>query len=195
MATENYSPEAWSQVRAAHARCSWTQASVMTEVKRPLGELGLTSLEEWRFDYKVHPHNMWTIRLPFCRVRILLVTDAGGSFGTGSFGLKAMIDALAVPPRPWVRFEVTTANRRSDPTAEIQNFSFNIPNLADFDGIWLFGVERSFSPALNDQELRALALFMDGRGGLFATGDSEKLGVAMCGAVPRVRGPIVEGGT
>jgi hypothetical protein len=86
-----------------------------------------------------------------------------------------------------VRFEITTANRRNDPTADIQNFNFDTPNLADFDEIWLFGVERGFSPSLTDQELRALSQFMDGGGGVFATGDHEDLGVAMCGRVPRVR--------
>jgi hypothetical protein len=161
-----------------------------SEAPGPLAELGLTSLEEWRLQhlhYKLRPHELWPILLRPCRVRILMVTDAGGSFGTGAFGLKALVDALAVPPGPWVRFEVTTANRRADPTADMQNFSFDTPQLSDFDEIWLFGVERTFSPGLSDQELRALSQFMDDGGGVFATGDHEDLGVAMCGALPRVR--------
>jgi hypothetical protein len=77
---------------------------VDVEGSGPLAELGLTPLEEWRHQhlhYKLFPHKLWPILLPPCRVRILLVTDAGGSFGTGTFGLKALMDALAVPPGPW----------------------------------------------------------------------------------------------
>jgi hypothetical protein len=155
-----------------------------------LEELNLTPPEEWR-DLHVHlklwPHFIWPPFLRPCRVRILLVTDAGGSFGTGTFGLKGLIDALAVPPGPWVRFEITTANRRADPTADIQNFAFDSTNLGDFDEIWMFGVERSFTPGLSQTELRAISEFMDSGGGVFATGDHEDLGVSMCGSVPRVR--------
>lgn len=53
--------------------------------------------------------------------------------------------------------------------------------------MWLFAVESSFGPALDAPELRAISEFMDGGGGIFATGDHEDLGVAMCGAIPRVR--------
>lgn len=164
----------------------------MTEFDIPggLDELDLTPLEEWRdqhLRHKLWPHDLWPPLLRPCRVRVLIVTDSGGSFGTGSFGLKALIDALKIPPGPWVRFEITTANRRTDPTADIQGFTFDGVNLGDYDEIWLFGVERSFSPALSEQELRALSEFMDGGGGVFATGDHEDLGVAMCGSVPRVR--------
>lgn len=160
------------------------------EASDSLAQLGITPAEVWRaqhLEFRINPEKLWPILLPPCPVRILIVTDSGGSFGTGPFGLKALIDALAVPPGPWVRFDITTANRRTDPTADIQNFNFDTPKLDDFDEIWLFGVERSFSPALTDQELRALSNFMDGGGGVFATGDHEDLGVAMCGAVPRVR--------
>jgi hypothetical protein len=155
-----------------------------------LAELGITPPEEWRRQHLYHrlyPGKLWPILLRPCRVGVLIVTDSGGSFGTSAFGLKALIDALAIPPGPWVRFDITTANRRADPTADVQNFSFDTPNLQDFDEIWLFGVERSFSTPLNDAELRALSEFMDGGGGVFATGDHEDLGVSMCGSVPRVR--------
>ena len=159
-------------------------------VHAELADLPITPLEVWRNQhlvYKLHPERLWPILLPPCRVRILMVTDSGGSFGTDSFGLKALIDALAVPPGPWVRFEITTANRRVDPTANIQNFRFDTANLADFDEIWLFGVERAGGLAPTPQELRVISQFMDGGGGVFATGDHEDLGVALSGAVPRVR--------
>src|SRR5690349_2200597 len=116
---------------------------------RHLADLELTSFEEWRDSdhaYKLWPGRLWTILLRSSEVRIMMVTDAGGSFGTDGFGLKALIDALAVPPGPWVRFEVTRANRRSDPTADIENFDFTSQSLDAFDQIWLFGIERSTSP-------------------------------------------------
>lgn len=75
-----------------------------------------------------------------------MVTDCGAKFGTADFGLEALLDALAVPSGPWVRFDVTKAHRRFDPSADLH-----------------------------------------GGGGVFATGDHEDLGVALCGRVPRVR--------
>lgn len=153
-------------------------------------DLELTSLEEWRdreLTYKLFPEKLWPILLGPCEVRILMVTDSGGSFGTGDFGLKALIDTLAVPPGPWVRFEITTANRRVDPTADIEEFDFSRHPLEEYDQIWLFGIEQRFSPELSEPELSALSQFMDDGGGVFATGDHEDLGVAMCGSVPRVR--------
>jgi hypothetical protein len=160
------------------------------DVPGALDELELTPFEEWRdrhLHHKLWPHKLWPPLLPPCRVRILIVTDSGGSFGTDAFGLKALIDALAVPPGPWVRFEITKANRRTDPTANLQNFTFDAANLGDYDEIWMFGIEARFSPRLTDSEVRAISEFMDGGGGVFATGDHEDLGVAMAGRVPRVR--------
>ncbi|HEX4864708.1 MAG TPA: hypothetical protein VFV02_11580, partial [Acidimicrobiales bacterium] len=156
----------------------------------PTAALGITSIEEWsslHLSQKLDPTALWPPLLRPCLVRILLVTDGGGSFGTDAFGLKALIDALAVPPGPWVRFEITTANRREDPTADIQGFNFAAATLKEFDQIWLIGVEGLFSEGLSDAELRAISEFMDDGGGVFATGDHEDLGASMSARVPRVR--------
>jgi hypothetical protein len=115
-----------------------------------------------------------------------MVTDNGGSFGRADFGLSALLDALASPPGPWVRFHVTKAHRRSDPGADISAFRFDTTDLSQFDQIWMFAVERTGSE-IGSGELAAIARFMDDGGGVFATGDHEDLGVAMCGAIPRVR--------
>jgi hypothetical protein len=136
--------------------------------------------------FTTYPELIFPILLKPCRVDILMVTDGGGSFGNADFGLKALLDALAVSPGPWVQFAVTRANRGFDPTADLQNFRFDATNLGTFDEIWLVGVERTFN-SLPDSELRALAQFMDDGGGVFATGDHEDLGLAMSGRVPRVR--------
>jgi hypothetical protein len=136
--------------------------------------------------FTTYPESIYPILLRPCKVNILMVTDGGGSFGNADFGLRALLDALAVSPGPWVRFAVTKAHRETDSTANLQNFRFDTANLDSFDEIWLFGVQRTFG-GLTDGELRALAQFMDGGGGVFATGDHEDLGLAMSGRVPRVR--------
>jgi len=69
-----------------------------------------------------------------------------------------------------------------------------------YDVVFLFGSNPSFagrgpdaegnaSPAgrLSDTEIRELALYMNARGGLFATGDHGKLGRPLCHAIPRAR--------
>jgi len=133
----------------------------------------------------IYPFFFW------CRVRILIVADAGGSFGMADFGLQAFLGILAVPPGPWVRFQITKAHRATDATADLQQFRFDAHDLSQYDEVWMFGVERgsgtAANPPLSDQELRVLSEFMDQGGGVFATGDHEDLGVVMCGRVPRVR--------
>lgn len=139
---------------------------------------------------RLHLERPWEL-LPFllrpCRVKILMVTDRGGSFGSAPFGLSALLSAMSVPPGPWARFDITTANRQSDPTAALQNFRFDRHDLSVYSQIWMFGVQRTGDQDLAESELRAIAQFMDAGGGVFATGDHEDLGAAMCRRVPRVR--------
>ncbi|GAA1296831.1 hypothetical protein [Saccharothrix xinjiangensis] len=123
-------------------------------------------------------------------VRVLMVTDGEASFDEADFGLSTLVDVLEAPALPWIRVEVTKAHReRNLPalSAELPLFRFDGHDLSQYDQIWLFGVARSNRPSLEEVELRALAEFMDGGGGMFATGDHEDLGVSLCGAVPRVR--------
>jgi hypothetical protein len=140
--------------------------------------------------YLIDPSTLYPI-FYWCNVKILIVTDGGGRFGLADFGLKGLLDALAVPVGPWMRFAVTKAHRATDPDADLQQFRFDAHDLRPYDQIWMFGVARTGgtaqNPPLSDQELRAVSEFMDGGGGVFATGDHEDLGVAMCGRVPRVR--------
>jgi hypothetical protein len=50
------------------------------------------------------------------RVRILMVTDAEGTFNTSTrFGLGHVIEALADAPWWWVKFDVTTGHRNATP--------------------------------------------------------------------------------
>lgn len=123
-----------------------------------------------------------------CRVRILIVTDSTGGFGeTQGFHLGQILKILADDPWSHVKFVVTKAHRQvSGESGVLDNFRFNTHNLDQYDQIWLFGVART-GDSLSQQELKALAQFMDEGGGVFATGDHENLGQAMCAEVPRVR--------
>ena len=129
-----------------------------------------------------------------CQIRILVVTDASGSFGrTADFGLGTFLDVFnrdpaniaTDNPATYVNFTVKTAHRGGG-AADFTNFKFDTHNLAQYDQIWLFGVARLSTP-LSQKELKALSKFMNEGGGVFATGDHEDLGVDLCGSVPRVR--------
>ena len=139
------------------------------------------------------PEQYWPTLFPNPHdVHILIVTDTGGSFGGGSFAMRDLVETLQTPPGPWVRFSVTKANRRVDPTADISNFRFDDQDLTRYDEIWLLGVERLDRQEVDPKrlppaELAALAGFMEDGGGVFATGDHEDLGVNLAGEVPRVR--------
>ena len=84
-------------------------------------------------------------------------------------------------------FIVTKAHRDTDIAghADIEHFRFDGAgvDLSLYDEILLFGLAPApdaLSP-MSDAELAALATFMDGGGGVFATGDHEDLGVVLCG--------------
>jgi hypothetical protein len=114
-----------------------------------------------------------------CRVRILIVIDdpISGGFGpTGGFHLGQVLEILDTDPWWHVTFEVTRAHRQTSATADIENFRFDAHDLSTYSQVWLFGIERT-DGALTPAELRALSQFMDGGGGVFATGDHENLAV------------------
>lgn len=122
-----------------------------------------------------------------CTVKILIVTDSSGGFDPAiGFHLGTILNVLADDPWSHVSFSITKAHRGVEASADINNFDFNTHNLAQYSQIWLFGIETA-SGALSQPELRKLAEFMDGGGGVFATGDHQNLGQAMCAEVPRVR--------
>lgn len=154
----------------------------------------------------------WPFLKP-CKVRLLLVVD-GLDYSDDNFGLSAFIRTLLDMPGRHVRFQITLAHIDNASPSEmmdgetrivnrITNFRFD--NLAHFspdayDAVFLFGIEDSFrgrgndangapspSDRLSDTELRALTLFMNSGGGLFATGDHGSLGRALCHAIPRAR--------
>jgi hypothetical protein len=141
-------------------------------------------------------------------IRALIVMDGkvGSShyatFGAGDlnpdpinggqyFGLSEFIRTLTDPSSKFTRVLVTRAHRETDVrgAADIEHFRFDAHDLSVYDEIFLFGVapHTESNTPMSEAELGALAAFMDGGGGVFATGDHEDLGVMLCGRVPRVR--------
>jgi hypothetical protein len=143
------------------------------------------------------------------RINVLIVMDgiAGSahyaSFGQGDlriddpphaddyFGLSELVHTLTSEGPSISRFSVTKAHRDTDvrKAADIENFHFDTHDLSVYDEIWLIGVAATgeTNAPMSDAELKALTKFMDGGGGVFATGDHEDLGVELNGRVPRVR--------
>ena len=71
---------------------------------------------------------------------------------------------------------------------DFPGFRFDGHDLAQYDQIWLFGTGNTKDAAApSDPELAALARFMDGGGGVFATGDHEDIGAPLGSKVLRVR--------
>lgn len=139
------------------------------------------------------------------RIRILILADGKMGFDDSDLGLGELIDkGLRPSATPWEELIIVTAHRSADDrTAVIPGFRFDtIPTKAPFnvpftrehyEQVWLFGrAEEHLNEAphphrLEEPELAVLAKFMQEGGGVFATGDHEDLGAAMCGRVPRVR--------
>jgi hypothetical protein len=150
---------------------------------------------------------------PKQNINILMVADGKhthwASFGPGDpnddyFGLSEVIRTLSVPSNYPVNFTVTKAHRDKDPgqfqllspeeqalfTPEFpENFKFNEHDLSVYDEIWLFGVgdsQNGETEPISQEELQSIHEFMEGGGGVFATGDHQELGAPLCGKVPRV---------
>ena len=68
-------------------------------------------------------------------------------------------------------------------------FRFTQPgfDIDDFHVVWLISIDSSTATAMTNAELTVLATFMDGGGGILATGDHANLGAPLCGRIPRVR--------
>jgi len=131
-----------------------------------------------------------------CKVKVLVVTDGALNFGSGGFGLSEFLTAFnALETQSWVNYEVTLAHRSSiinspNPVVvnHISNFKFDSSvNLSDFDQLWMFAISSSPGGGLSSAEVNAVEQFMDGGGGVFATGDHGFLGSQMCGGIARIK--------
>jgi len=129
-----------------------------------------------------------------CQVNVLIVCDGGLNFDTGGFGLSEFLTTFnQLEATTWVDYRVTLAHRGvilNSPNPVVvnhlpNNFNFTSVNLNDFDQIWLFGINSG--GGITTSEKNAIATYMNGGGGLFATGDHGSLGNAMCGDIIRVK--------
>lgn len=130
-------------------------------------------------------------------IRILIVADGKLDFNEGEFGLTELCRALQQQVTLWESFEITTAHRAAVAStgAQIPGFAFDKDpgagfrpfGIDNYEEVWLFGASGQQGLQLTKSELQKLADFMNAGGGVFATGDHEDLGFAMCSQVPRVR--------
>ncbi len=142
-------------------------------------------------------------------IQLLIVADGMVSFGKNAqnmldqaFEMTELLKTFAQSTFPFIT--VTKAHRAAgDPASGVPDavdFHFvTTPNgnpkfkLSNFDEIWLLGdsgpsqSSGNYSPPIDATEIAALTAFMDGGGGVFATGDHEDLGASLAGGVPRVR--------
>ncbi|MEV8443929.1 hypothetical protein AB0425_41700 [Actinosynnema sp. NPDC051121] len=132
------------------------------------------------------------VLLPRAVIRILMVTDDRGSYDPQfPFSLNELVRVLREGTDE-AEFRVKKAHRGADRYAngaDIKSFRFDsedVDLVADYDELWLFGVDRTKS-ALADLEVQVISEFMQNGGGVFATGDHENMGWALCGRLPRVR--------
>ncbi len=128
--------------------------------------------------------------------RVLIVCDGdrfsfAGVQPNEQFTISFLVGALKSNPA----FQVKTEYRKpADPLGaplDFPAFNFAATDLTQFDVLWLIGDEGLGSTdggsPIGDDELLAIAHFMDGGGGVFATGDHESIGSQMCGRIPRLR--------
>jgi hypothetical protein len=156
-------------------------------------DTGLSTFATWGIG---RPPWLWSTR-----IRILFVTDGRitASSDPTEFGLGYVIETLRdLSFAWWVRFEVTVEDR--DDGFRFTQDGFDID---DYDQVWFFGDwpglvannpsvgddiigSAQYNP-LDNAELRIVAEWMDGGGGVFAAGDHSLLGASMCHRIPRVR--------
>lgn len=135
-----------------------------------------------------------------CRPRILMLVDGLDYQSSNGFGLWRFLHSLTVAPGVTTKPILTLAHRgvHATPTVTVgpdtytivNNFNFSTAatpvTLASYDQIWIFGINGgAFS--LSNAEVAVVSEFMNGGGGVFATGDHASLGRALSGSLPRIR--------
>lgn len=136
-----------------------------------------------------------------CRPRILVVTDSLLSFRTDdAFGLGRFLHGLTVGSGVTLEPILTLAYRGgTHPTPSVtigadtyavqSSFDFASASpavtLASYDQVWIFGFAQG--GALSPAEIATLSEFMNGGGGVFATGDHGAIGSTIGASLPRAR--------
>ncbi len=130
-------------------------------------------------------------------IKILIVTDGGGGYTRSNqtppvgddFHLGEFVKVLEDTNWSGFDIEITKAHRGGSSSSDLQDFDFSDHNLMQYDEILLFPILRdtNSSSLISSTEIQAISDFMDAGGGVFATGDHEDLGAAVCREIPRVR--------
>lgn len=125
-----------------------------------------------------------------CTPRVLVVTD-GLNFNAGdAFGLTQFVNTLKAHPIHGMLPIVKTASRNGSAGADLTNYRFDDANTgvtrSRYDVVFLMGWASEGDYTLPDAERVALQRFMQAGGGVFATGDHETMGAALCSTLPRV---------
>jgi len=135
-----------------------------------------------------------------CHPRVLALVDGLSYQDNDGFGLWRFIHGITVAPGVTNKPVLTLAHRTVHPTPTVtvgsdtytvhNNFNFATAapavNLANYDQIWIFGIG-SGAFSLSNAEVGVVSDFMNGGGGVFATGDHAALGRALSGSLPRIR--------
>jgi hypothetical protein len=128
-------------------------------------------------------------------IKILMVMDSDFQYQEPAETLDFTFITL-VGTLTGAGMQVTKAHRTTDPHADLQNFNFaTSANLLDYDVLWLLGragrnsetASGTSALGIGDDEVAAIAAYMDAGGGVFAVGDHDSIGAEMCGRIPRVR--------
>lgn len=135
-----------------------------------------------------------------CRPRVLALVDGLNYSPSDGFGLWRFIHGVTTAPGVTNKPLLTLAHRNVHPTPTVtvgadtytvqNNFNFATAapavSLSNYDQIWIFGIGGG-AFALSNAEVGVISEFMNGGGGVFATGDHASLGRALCGSLPRIR--------
>jgi hypothetical protein len=128
-----------------------------------------------------------------CGITVLIVVDGLIGFGERDFSIVELIATLRSSVIPWIEFDVRLAHRSKDQDETFPQdqympcFKFTEALLSGVDEVWFFGfASEGDHLALDDAELQLVSRFME-EGGVFAAGDHEDLGNALCARIPRVR--------
>lgn len=134
-----------------------------------------------RFDPQRHEFYRYEFRWParlYHTVRLLIVAHGRPELGR-------VLEAVTTELPYHISIDVTTARHassRGPDGTDLTGFRFTATDLAEYDQVWL--VTTGGAPDLAPGELTALWAFMQGGGGVFATGD----GAALYRRIPRVHG-------
>ena len=129
---------------------------------------------------QIEKHLVRRLRYPPATIKILIVADGSITYGASGngFTLKKVLEVLSNDEHQdfpaYATFDVTTAHRNVNLSADISEFEFSANSLSGFDQIWLFGINRGIRRAIAGQpgkfeyktylessELKAIADFME----------------------------------